>query len=185
MIYFTNSKENFFQWHSCFLLVIMTTSPILKRQMGGFRSHITCIYKRYKARPDTEVTVSLLEEYMSDTRDKLNRIEELDSSILGKLEDPEVVDQEIESSVVAKCEIREIIAELSARKRTLETVPSVSVPVRSPASDSVKLPLPPILLDPFEGNRENPLGFFNFKKSFENASAGMPNLTKAQKLIYL
>ena len=127
----------------------------------------------------------ILTEYISDIRDKFKHIEELDPSILAKLEGPEVVDQEMESSALVKCEIIEIIAELSTRKWTLEAVPSVSAPVPTPASASVKLPLPPILLDHFEGNEENPFGFFNFKKTFENAIAGMPNLTKAQKLIYL
>ena len=49
----------------------------------------------------------------------------------------------------------------------------------------VKLPLPPIQIQTFENNSENPFSYYTFKKSFKNAIAGMPNLTGAQKLIYL
>ena len=50
---------------------------------------------------------------------------------------------------------------------------------------SVKLPLPPISLDAFENNSSDPFAYFTFKQTFLNALAGIPNLTSAQKLIYL
>ena len=49
----------------------------------------------------------------------------------------------------------------------------------------VKLPLPPIQIQTFENNSENRFSYYTFKKSFKNVIAGMPNLTGAQKLIYL
>ena len=49
----------------------------------------------------------------------------------------------------------------------------------------VKLPLPPIQINPFENNIKNQFEYFNIKKAFRNALAGMPNLTNAQRLIYL
>ena len=49
----------------------------------------------------------------------------------------------------------------------------------------VKLPLPPIQITSFENNLNNPFEYFNFKKAFFNALAGMPNLTNAQRFIYL
>ena len=49
----------------------------------------------------------------------------------------------------------------------------------------VKLPLPPIQIQTFENNSENPFSYYTFKKSFKNAIAGMSNLTGAQNLIYL
>ena len=57
----------------------------------------------------------------------------------------------------------------------------------SPAVNSkvVKLPLPPIQISSFENNLNNPFEYFNFKKAFCNALAGMPNLTDAQRFIYL
>ena len=73
-------------------------------QRGGYKGHITCMYNRYKARPDAEVTVFLLEEYLSNIRENLDRIKELNSDILEKLEDPEVYEQEVDSSAVATCE---------------------------------------------------------------------------------
>ena len=50
---------------------------------------------------------------------------------------------------------------------------------------TIKLPLPPITLESFENNRSDPFSYFTFKKTFLNALAGIPNLTNAQKLIYL
>ena len=50
---------------------------------------------------------------------------------------------------------------------------------------TVKLPLPPITLESFENNSSDPFAYFTFKKTFLNALAGIPNLTNAQKLIYL
>ena len=50
---------------------------------------------------------------------------------------------------------------------------------------TVKLPLPPITLESFENNISDPFAYFTFKKTFLNALAGIPNLTNAQKLIYL
>ena len=50
---------------------------------------------------------------------------------------------------------------------------------------TVKLPLPPITLESFENNSSDPFAYFTFKKTFLNALASIPNLTNAQKLIYL
>ena len=50
---------------------------------------------------------------------------------------------------------------------------------------TAKLPLPPITLESFENNSSDPFAYFTFKKSFLNALAGIPNLSNAQKLIYL
>ena len=50
---------------------------------------------------------------------------------------------------------------------------------------TVKLPLPPITLESFENNSSDPFAHFTFKKTFLNVLAGIPNLTNAQKLIYL
>ena len=66
----------------------MATLASLKKHRGGLKRHITCVYNRYKALPDAEVTVWLLEGYLSDIRENLDRIKELNSDILEKLEDP-------------------------------------------------------------------------------------------------
>ena len=50
---------------------------------------------------------------------------------------------------------------------------------------TVKLPLPPITLESFENNSSDPFAYFTFKNTFLNALAGIPNLTNAQKFIYL
>ena len=50
---------------------------------------------------------------------------------------------------------------------------------------TVKLPLPPITLESFANNSSDPFAYFTFMKTFLNALAGIPNLTNAQKLIYL
>ena len=50
---------------------------------------------------------------------------------------------------------------------------------------TVKLPLPPITLESFESNSSDPFDYFTFKKTFLSVLAGIPNLTNAQKLIYL
>ena len=49
----------------------------------------------------------------------------------------------------------------------------------------VKLPLPPIQITSFENILNSPFEYFNFRKAFCNALAGMPNLTNAQRFIYL
>ena len=40
-------------------------------------------------------------------------------------------------------------------------------------------------MKPFANNLSNPFAYYNFKKGFLNAIAIMPNITNAQKLIYL
>ena len=57
--------------------------------------------------------------------------------------------------------------------------------VNAENSKTVKLPLPPITLESFENNISDPFSYFTLKKTFLNALAGIPNLTNAQKLIYL
>ena len=37
----------------------------------------------------------------------------------------------------------------------------------------------------FKNNPSNPFAYYNFRKGFLNAIAAMPNITNAQKLIYL
>ena len=77
------------------------------------------------------------------------------------------------------------MAQLGARKQSLEAVPLVPAPVPTPAVEAVKLPMPGISLNPFEDNRDNPFGFFNFMKTFSNAMSALPNLSPVQKLVYL
>ena len=52
-------------------------------------------------------------------------------------------------------------------------------------NSTVKFPLPLIILESFENNSSDPFAYFTFKKTILNALAGIPNLTNAQKLIYL
>ena len=71
------------------------------------------------------------------------------------------------------------------RDSFLTKVSSQNSNVNIESNKTVKLPLPPITLECFENNSSDPFSYFTFKKTFLNALAGIPNLTNAQKLIYL
>ena len=130
---------------------------------------------------DEQVNVLLLDDYIHKLESNLVIIEEFDSSICELLSDSEM--EEAISSNRSYCfKVQQKIAELKLRKEKL-VKSSKSLP--GPTGKIVKLSLPQIQIQPFENNSNNPFAYFNFKKTSVNALAGMPNLTEAQKFIYL
>ena len=125
---------------------------------------------------------NLVFSLITDIVDKLKTIEEFTEIICLELSDKEMQD-EVEKNCSYVFDVR---TKISKYKDLYPSKFSDShVSVREENTPSVKLPLPPINLDTFENNHSNPFAYFTFKKTFYNALAGIPNLTNAQKLIYL
>ena len=134
-----------------------------------------------------EYNVHLLNQYINSIESNLALVEECDTSICEGMQDA-VSDAEVETALestrayhftvfekIAKLKLKR---EESSKAQILPSPPIVNNKV-------VKLPLPPIQITSFENNLNNPFEYFNFKKAFCNALAGMPNLTNAQRFIYL
>ena len=132
---------------------------------------------------DESLNIHLLDQYIHKLEANLVIIEDHDASICEELSDSEL-ESVLASSRSYHFDVQQNIAQLKLKKeRLLE--PSKVEPPSVPSGKMFKLPLPPIQLQPFQNNSENPFAFFNFKKAFVNVLAGMPNLTEAQKFIYL
>ena len=123
------------------------------------------------ASPSESLVLSLI----SDVEEKLKTVDEFTSAICFELDD-ELMQEEVENNSVKTqiCMYRDSFPNKGAQNNA-----------NVENGKTVKLPLPPITLESFENNSSNPFAYFTFKKTFLNALAGIPNLTNAQKLIYL
>ena len=159
----------------------MTDNTALVRRRGYVKGLITQDLNRIRALDDEQLNKPLLVEFIRKIRDNLSTVESFDAS-LGELTEESELDAFLVSSRNYHFEILQSIAELQLK---CDRLFSDSKPSPDVSTKLVKLPLPPIQISPFESNAGNPFAYFNFKKSFFNALAGMPNLTAPQKFIYL
>ena len=151
---------------------------------------ITQDFKLLDSLSDDQVNVPLLDQYINSIESNKTLIEECDNTICEEMQEA-VTDAELEATLETNrryhFSVVEKLANLKLKRDELrsQNLPSPSVENHPVENKVVKLPLPPIQINPFENNIKNPFEYFNFKKAFCNALAGMPNLTNAQKLIYL
>ena len=131
-----------------------------------------------------DITYHLLEQYISKIDVSLDIIETFDRQICEDLEDAELHDV-LHSSRTYFMNVSVRLAKFRLLRDTLAPKMTPDPTIKATASKAVKLPLPPIHLDTFKNNSDNPFAYYSFKKSFLNAIAGMPDLTNSQKLIYL
>ena len=152
------------------------------KSRGGVRSYIAAQFNKFIGLNDDQINIPFLRMLISDIKDRLDKLDQLDQSLIILL-DPPRLDEEIKYSAEYNMDVKCKLSELCLKLNSLEN--EENPPPPSNPHKSVKLPLPPIHLDPFENNSNNPFGFYNFLKSFKNAIAGMPDLTCEQKFIYL
>ena len=121
---------------------------------------------------------------INDVEDKLRSYESFSELFCLELSDDDEISDEINQSSNYVFEIKSKLNHFSSLFPDKKSSDSCSSHCHVKEA-SVKLPLPTISLDAFENNNKNPFAYFTFRKAFHNALAGIPNLTNAQKLIYL
>ena len=130
-----------------------------------------------------DLSFLLLDQYISNIEKNLEIIEEFDARICEDMEESEL-QVVLTSARTYHMDISVKIVSYKSLRDKLSTKTG-PIPSGSTTGKTVKLPLPPIQLQPFQNNLVNPFAYYSFKKSFSNAIAGMPDLTESQKLIYL
>ena len=144
---------------------------------------ITQDLRALEAPDETKYSFHLLDGYINSISNNLLAIEEFDAEICEAISDSEMTDV-LSSSRDYHMSICVTLAKYKAARDNLTKKSSSPDPITNPLpSITIKIPLPPIHIQTFENNSENPFSYYNFKKSFNNAIAGMPNLTGAQKLL--
>ena len=145
---------------------------------------ITQDFKLLDSLGEDEFSAPLLDQYINSTESNL---EECDTSTCEGMQDAvsnAEVETALESTRACRFTILEKLAKLKLKREELSKAQILpSPPVVN--NKVVELPLPPIQITSFENNLNNPFEYFNFNKAFCNALAGMPNLTNAQRFIYL
>ena len=124
------------------------------------------------------ISKSLALSIIANVENKLTTVDEFTEPICLELGEQEML-AEIEQNSDYTFDVR---AKVSQFKDLFPENPSKVGHVNEA---SVKLPLPTISLDSFQNNHKYPFAYFTFRKAFLNALAGIPNVTNAQKLIYL
>ena len=162
---------------------IKTLTPTRDVRKGLITQH----FKVLDRLREEEYNVHLLDQYINSNESNLALVEECDTSICEEMQDA-VSDAEVETALeptrASRFTVFEKLAKLKLKRKELSKSQILpSPPVVN--NKVVKLPLPPIQITSFENNLNNPFEYFNFKKAFCNALAGMPNLTNAQRFIYL
>ena len=124
--------------------------------------------------------VKLVFTLISDVEERLKTVDEFTSEICFEL-DNKLMQEEVENNSKYVLSVKTQICMYR------DSFPNKSSQNNADFENckTVKLPLPPITLESFENNSSDPFAYFTFKKTFLNALAGIPNLTNAQKLIYL
>ena len=156
----------------------------LKKRRAYVRGTITSTLNQLKEMFDPEATASpsesLVLSLISDVEEKLKTVDEFTSEICFELDDV-LMQEEVEnnSKFVLSVKTQICMYRDSFPNKCSQNNANVE------NCKTVKLPLPPITLESFENNSSDPFAYFTFKKTFLNALAGIPNLTNAQKLIYL
>ena len=156
----------------------------LKKRRAYVRGTITSTLNQLKEMFDPEATASpsesLVLSLISDVEEKLKTLDEFPSEICFELDD-ELMQEEVENNSKYVLSVKTQICMYR------DSFPNNGSQNNANVENckTVKLPLPPIALESFENNSRDPFAYFTFKKTFLNTLAGIPNLTNAQKLIYL
>ena len=164
----------------------MTDIEVMKRRRAYTKGTITTILGRLdrQSQPtsvEPPISESLVITLIADVEEKLKSIDDFNEAICLLLEDAEM-QNEISRNFNYTFEIK---TKLSKYRESLSSGVPPKVIKTNEAAATVNLPLPKITLDSFENNLKNPFAYYTFKKTFLNAIAGIPNLTDAQRLIYL
>ena len=156
----------------------------LKKQRAYVRGTITSTLNQLKEMFDPGATASpsesLVLSLISDVEEKLKIVDEFTEAICLELDD-ESMQEGVENNSKYVLSVKTQICMYR------DSFPNKSSQNNANVENckTVKLPLPPITLESFENNSSDPFAYFTFKKTFLNALAGIPNLTNAQKSIYL
>lgn len=152
------------------------------RRRALLKGRITKNLKHFESLHDEEKDTTSIEELINSLTSDFDSIIQLDQEVVC-LSTAEQLDEEIEKSSDYDAFIRWEITKL--KRKLSELVLIASTDTQSTNKDCVNLPLPLIKIDTFSNNTSDPFAFFNFRKTFLNAIAGMPGLSDAQKFIYL
>ena len=152
-----------------------------KKRRAYLKGLITLDIKKINSLTDDQLNCHLLKEFIDKIDSNLVQVEEFDASIC-EIADEEDLDHILQEARDYHYDTQKTLCEFKVKYDCLFS--DKRIPQNIP-SKFVKLPLPPIQIQQFEDNSSNPFAYFNFKKAFLNALAGMPNLTDAQKFIYL
>ena len=153
----------------------------LVKRKAYVKGLITQDIKKITSVEDEQLNKPLLEELIHKIDVNLVIVEEFDASISETAMDAEL-DSIIETARDYHFEVQKTLAKLRLKLDSLFGTERATPVIYS---KTVDLPLPPIQISPFQNNASNPFAYFNFKKAFNNALAGMPNLTNVQKFVYL
>ena len=155
----------------------------LKKRRAYVRGTITSTLNQLKEMFDLEATASpsesLVLSLISDVEEKLKTVDEFTSAIWFELDKSMQEEVENNSKYVLSVKIQICMYRDSFPNKGSQNNANVE------NCKTLKLPLPPVTLESFENNSSDPFAYFTFKKTFLNALAGIPNLSNAQKLIYL
>ena len=159
----------------------------LKKRRAYVKGTITSKLNQLKDMFDPEAAASapsetLVLSLISDVEEKIKTVDEFTEAICLELDD-KLMQEELENNSKYVLSVKTQIC--MYRDSFPTKVSSQNSNVNIENNKTVKLPLPPITLESFENNSSDPFSYFTFKKTFLNALAGIPNLTNAQKLIYL
>ena len=135
-----------------------------------------CDPKAAAAKPSETLVFTLI----SDVEERLKTVDEFTSAICFELDD-ELMQEEVDNNSKYVLSVKTQICMYR------DSFPNKGSQNNANVENckTVKLPLPTITLESFENKSSDPFAYFTFKKTFLNALAGIPNLTNAQKLIYL
>ena len=152
-----------------------------RRRRAYIKRLITQDLNSINSLTDEQLNIPLLNDYIDRVESNLVTVEEFDAEMCEALSDSDF-ETTLTAARTYHLEVQRKVADLKLKRDRL-VPPAQPPPVQS--DKVVKLPLPPIQISSFENNLANPFEYFNFKRAFANALAGMPNLSQAQKFIYL
>ena len=133
-----------------------------------------------KAAPAAKPSETLVFTLISDVEERLKTVDDFTSEMCFELDD-ELMQEEVENNSKYLLSVK---TQICMYRGSFPNKGSLNNAIVENCK-TVKLPLPLITLESFENNSSDPFAYFTFKKTFLNALAGIPNLTNAQKLIYL
>nr|XP_042900513.1 uncharacterized protein LOC122269796 [Parasteatoda tepidariorum] len=166
----------------------MTDEAKLKTRRGGLRTSATKLMTKIDEALENS-NLEYLEVALVQLKEK--QMIELDKLIIDKIEDCKQITAEVESSeecrdkiILYKFKIEKILKKTAIEKETV-SVESSNTTVSDLFQNSkaqIKIKLPKIYIEKFEGNHEN---FQEFWSQFRNAIHNNQNLNKIDKFTYL